>query len=99
MAAVTQSDDGKKAMADEDVPDTDEATEEREETRAPAGRSSKSSVPQNRPKASAAGGKAGFFTIYKKGHGYWTRMGTVIGAGVLGFIISLELYNQIPVFL
>jgi len=100
MAAVKQSDDGKKAMADEDVPDTDEATEEREETRAVESRPPKGSVPQQRPRAVAAGGGgAGFFTIYKKGHGYWTRMGTAIGAGLLGLVIALELYNQIPVFL
>ena len=90
-------------MADEDVRETEEVDEEeREETRAPESRG-KSSVPQQqRPRAAVAGGGAGgggFFTIYKKGHGYWTRMGTAVGAGLLGLVISFELYNQIPVFL
>ncbi len=29
-------------------------------------------------------GKPGFFHIYKKGQGYWTRMGTVAGVGLIG---------------
>jgi preprotein translocase SecE subunit len=45
-----------------------------------------------------AGGPA-FFSIYKKGQGYWTRMGTAIGAGFLGLIVAYELYRQIPTFL
>ncbi len=50
-----------------------------------------------KPRSSAAvqtsGG--GFFTIYKKGQGYWTRMGTAIGAA---FLLGLTLWN-IYVFL
>ena len=30
-----------------------------------------------------AGEAAGFFHIYKKGQGYWTRMGTVGGAALI----------------
>ena len=41
----------------------------------------------------------GFFTIYKKGQGYWTRMGTALGAGFLGLMISFEFYDKIPTLL
>jgi preprotein translocase SecE subunit len=39
---------------------------------------------------------AGLFTIYKKGQGYWTRMGTLIGAGVVIVMLAYTLYVQIP---
>jgi len=88
MAAVTKSNDGKDAMADVDLPgEGDEAEEPK-----------KSSEPSNRTKKPSPSGK-GYFTIYKKGQGYWTRMGTVIAAGLLGLMISFELYNQIQPFL
>ena len=41
----------------------------------------------------------GFFSIYKKGQGYWTRMGTAIGAAVLGGLITWQLYRYIPAFM
>ena len=34
-----------------------------------------------KPAPSAAAAAGGFFTIYKKGQGYWTRMGTAVGRG------------------
>jgi preprotein translocase subunit SecE len=42
--------------------------------------------------------KAAFFTIYKKGQGYWTRMGTAIGAAALGVLITWQIYDQVPAF-
>lgn len=48
--------------------------------------------------AAQAGGPR-FFTIYKKGQGYWTRMGTALGAGFIGVMFSFELYDKIPTFL
>lgn len=45
-----------------------------------------------------AGRAAGFFTVYKKGQGYWTRMGTAIGAGLLGTLITWQIYAQVPAF-
>src|SRR5690348_14071005 len=88
MAAVTQSNDGKKAMADEDLADEEEARPQRNQ-------------PQREPRAEAKtrSGAGAFFTIYKKGQGYWTRMGTAIGAGFLGLVVAFELYRQIPTFL
>jgi preprotein translocase subunit SecE len=90
MAAVTQSNDGNKAMADEDLAERDE---ERDQRREPAGESRP--APQAKPKPRSPH----FFTIYKKGQGYWTRMGTAIGAGFLGLVVAFELYHQIPTFL
>jgi preprotein translocase SecE subunit len=39
----------------------------------------------------------GFFTIYKKGQGYWTRMGTLAGVTLLGVMLAYTLWVQIPV--
>ena len=52
-----------------------------------------------RPPERAAAPKPSFFTIYKKGQGYWTRMGTAIGAGLLGALITWQLYRYIPAFM
>jgi preprotein translocase SecE subunit len=41
----------------------------------------------------------GFFTIYKRGQGYWTRMGTAIAAGLLGALTAYNLYAWIPVLI
>lgn len=41
----------------------------------------------------------GFFTIYKSGQGYWTRMGTAIAAALLGLLITTQLYRYVPVLL
>lgn len=90
MAAVTQSNDGNKAMADEE-----QAEQEGQRERRPQPAAESRPAAQAKPKAS----RSGFFTIYKKGQGYWTRMGTAIGAGFLGLVIAFELYNQIPTFL
>jgi preprotein translocase SecE subunit len=95
MAAVTKINDGNKAMADEELPDDAEGSPKPE--KAPGGSAGRggSSAPKPRPSA----GRQGFFTIHKKGQGYWTRMGTVIGAGFIGAMVALELYNQIPTFM
>lgn len=39
-----------------------------------------------------------YFTIYKKGQGYWTRVGTVIACSVLGLMLAYTLYDKIPTF-
>jgi preprotein translocase SecE subunit len=38
--------------------------------------------------------RSGFFTIYKKGQGYWTRMGVLI----VGLMLCYTLYAEIPRF-
>src|SRR5260370_4562946 len=97
MASVTKND-GKNAMAeeaeltgplDDDLPDSS----------AEVGRGQ---PPRKQPPAppSAGGGKpagaagGGFFTIYKKGQGYWTRIRTVAGASLLGLVTAQFLYTH-----
>ena len=50
-----------------------------------------------RPEREAEGaGGGGFFTIYKKGQGYWTRMGTAAGAVLIGALIAQFLFEYTP---
>jgi preprotein translocase subunit SecE len=35
----------------------------------------------------------GFFTIYKKGQGYWTRMGTAAAAALIGLLIIFNMFH------
>ena len=49
--------------------------------------------PDTRP---AAPRGPGFFTIYKKSQGYWTRMGTAIAAALLGVLTAYHLYAWLP---
>ncbi len=44
-------------------------------------------------------GAPGFFQIYKKGQGYWTRMGTALGAGLIIALTVWFFYQQLPVWL
>jgi len=39
--------------------------------------------------------KPGYFTIYKKGQGYWTRMGTVAGVALVGLLTVDFIYTQL----
>jgi preprotein translocase SecE subunit len=40
----------------------------------------------------------GFFSVYKKGQGYWTRMGTALGAAILITIMAVFVYRQVIAF-
>src|SRR5687768_5806399 len=52
-----------------------------------------------RERPGASGGRPrGYFTIYKKGQGYWTRMGTIAGAAVLGLMLAYTIYDRVPTF-
>lgn len=55
----------------------------------------------NPPGGSRGGASAGpsFFGIYKKGQGYWTRMGTAIGIAVVTAFTAYNLYLYVPTFL
>jgi preprotein translocase SecE subunit len=97
MAAVTKSNDGNKAMADEDLPR--EGDEAAEGPRKEAGSGKPEPVNYRGPQPQKKRAQAGFFTIHKKGQGYWTRMGTAIGIAFIGVMVSFELYSQIPTFL
>ncbi|HET6247924.1 MAG TPA: preprotein translocase subunit SecE [Tepidisphaeraceae bacterium] len=83
---------GEKDMADEDDQET------------PGGggkdKGKKGDKPEPIPYASKRGQAGpGYFTLYKRGQGYWTRMGTVIGAVLIGAFTAYELYAQLPTFL
>jgi preprotein translocase SecE subunit len=41
-----------------------------------------------------AGDRRGFFTIYKKGQGYWTRMGTAFTAMLIAALTGNFIYTQ-----
>lgn len=40
---------------------------------------------------------SGFFTIYKKGQGYWTRMGTAVGAIIISALLANFVYGRLVV--
>jgi preprotein translocase subunit SecE len=46
------------------------------------------------PPPSADGGGDGYFTIYKKGQGYWTRMGTVAAISLIGILFGRFLWEE-----
>jgi preprotein translocase SecE subunit len=46
------------------------------------------------PPGPAPAGGSGYFSIYKKGQGYWTRMGTVAGVVLIGALTADFLWNQ-----
>jgi len=95
MAAVTQSNEGKKAVANDELPDDAQGADEPKQPPEPD--HARPEARPSQPKAKASG--PGFFTIYKRGQGYWTRMGTGIGAGLIGAMVAYEIYDKLPTFL
>ena len=81
MASATKEKDGKAMATDVIAPGADEPGDER---------------PKFRPAASKDTGGGGFFTIYKKGQGYWTRMGTAMGAFLIIALTVWFFYKQLP---
>ena len=55
--------------------------------------------PPERPQPSRAASGPGFFTIYKKGQGYWTRMGTAAGALLIAGLTAYNIYVYLPVLI
>jgi preprotein translocase SecE subunit len=86
MASATkeQQKDG-KAMATDVVAPGGSADDSREDL-------PKGSQPSEKP--TRAGGGGGYFTIYKKGQGYWTRMGTAVSVTLLAALTAYELYAK-----
>jgi preprotein translocase SecE subunit len=75
----------------------DEAAEEPKNAgKEKSGEKSPSVVPYASKSSTA---KPGFFTIYKRGQGYWTRVGTVIGAALIGGFTAYSLYEHVPTFI
>jgi preprotein translocase subunit SecE len=50
-------------------------------------------------RAARDAGGHGFFSLYKPGHGYWTRMGTAIGAALIALLTAHFIYMHMPVWL
>jgi preprotein translocase subunit SecE len=93
MASVMKNQDGNDAMADEEAVDESGGVEE-ERKRLPAGKAQPLEYKASGTASATSGGGPGFFTIYKKGQGYWTRIGTVAGAALLALLSSQFLYSQ-----
>jgi preprotein translocase SecE subunit len=53
--------------------------------------------PKGPPPARTAA-EGGFFTIYKKGQGYWTRMGTAVAGALIIALTVHFLYQHLPVW-
>jgi preprotein translocase subunit SecE len=89
MASVTRND-GKNAMADDanSIVPTDEPQQ------TPSGARNNVPVPRAPVADPSRRDRGGFFTIYKKGQGYWTRIGTVAGASILALLIAQFLYSR-----
>jgi len=75
--------DVKGAMSEAEDSENEESGE-----RSPSG-----GTPPRAPAPRASG--EGYFHIYKKGQGYWTRMGTVAAVGLLGLLMGNFLYGEI----
>lgn len=88
MAIVTKGKDGNDSMADKDT-----AAEERDE-REDREQADEAQQPQGREQALSKESAPGFFHIYKSGQGYWTRMGTAVGIGLVVFAIVAFLYER-----
>jgi preprotein translocase subunit SecE len=95
MASVTKND-GKNAMADEAelTGPADEGPGDNRAGEPPAKgpiEYASGRTPSGRP-------GEGFFTIHKKGQGYWTRIGTVAGASLLAILTAQFLYTNLKVY-
>jgi preprotein translocase SecE subunit len=102
MAAVTKNSDGNEAMASEpeDDPQSDDLKPDDPKASEPSRK-----VPPTYPRGAAqpVGYRSptavtprskGYFAIYKKGQGYWTRMGTVAGAILIGLLTENFLWDE-----
>jgi preprotein translocase SecE subunit len=95
MAQVIKHNDGKDAMDDQEErsPQSKPSGEpEPEDRRAPAPQPRQ---PELRKTAETPRRGAGFFTIYKHGQGYWTRMGTAGGAALIGLMTASFVYENV----
>jgi len=94
MASMTKK--NGNAMAEDQRDGGDDEAERDDE------RDEKDSIVPYRSPGTLEGAKApsrgGFFTIYKSGQGYWTRMGTAAGAGIILFATAVWLYQNLPVW-
>jgi preprotein translocase subunit SecE len=52
----------------------------------------------DRPPAKAVAERHGFFSLYKRGQGYWTRLGTALASGAVILFIAWFVFEQITIF-
>ena len=88
MASVTKNEPGNETMADERSSD---------DVRAQSGESKEPVLNYRAGDAAVARTDAGFFTIYKRGQGYWTRMGTALGAALIAFLFAEFTWGRLKV--
>jgi preprotein translocase SecE subunit len=109
MAQVTKQEDADRTSRGDDEDDDTTVTNVGDGPEKVAGPSGKDLEPK-KPRGSSGGSGGGtprvredsgdgFFKIYKKGQGYWTRMGTAIGAGLLGLLLVGQIYTRVPAFM
>ena len=95
---MASSNNGNRTMAEQERRDgdgdDDVGVEDRDDAAPPrqAGGAGAATVVVARPPA----GGDGFFTIYKRGQGYWTRMGTAIGAALIAAVVVYEMFQYLP---
>jgi preprotein translocase SecE subunit len=84
-------------MATNVATSANEPEDEADDESTGSGGDSKSPVPYSTPKPRSASG--GFFTIYKRGQGKWTRLGTAFVAFLLAVLTAFSLYQNILPYL
>jgi preprotein translocase SecE subunit len=84
MASVTNNQDEKIMAADAIAPGADEPGEDKPRVRA------------EKPSSPSGGG---FFTIYKHGQGYWTRLCTVLAAALVLLMTTNFIWSNVPPYL
>ena len=109
MAQVTKQEDVDRTSRGDDEDQDTTVTNAGDGPERVAGPSGKDLEPK-KPRGSSGGAGGGtprtrehagdgFFKIYKKGQGYWTRMGTALGAGLIIALTTWFFYQQLPVWL
>lgn len=86
MASVTKSSE-EKSMADEELPGDEDQTQGEK----PKGDKALPVVAYGKEPR-----RGGYFTIYKKGQGYWTRMGTLLAVLLIGSFTTWNLIEHVP---
>ena len=71
----------------------DEARDERDDREEREERGQQKPLEYRAPGTPMAGG---FFHVYKRGQGYWTRMGTAAGLALVGLLTANFIYSELP---
>jgi preprotein translocase SecE subunit len=111
MASVTKGKDEDQAASKDDPSETPLAKSQRNEGNDVEDENDLAGEEESDDKGAAKPGKkgpiesrkpqkrrTGFFTIYKSGQGYWTRMGTAMGSGLLALMLAYTIYDKLPSF-